>query len=67
MYWDSEMYVLILFTDVVEHNLDLLTLSETWLDSKISEYQIFGDLIPSGFSFPRAPRETMTWWFRFVV
>ena len=43
---------------VVEHNLDILALTETWLNPDNSDDQIIGDFIPAGYSFLHIPRET---------
>ena len=43
---------------VVEHNLDILALTEIWLNPDNSDDQIIGDFIPAGYSFLHIPRET---------
>ena len=43
---------------VLEHSLDLLGITETWL--KVDDYVILGDLSPPGFTFHHIPRSTNT-------
>ena len=52
---------------VVEHNLDILALTETWLNPDNSDDQIIGDFIPAGYSFLHIPRETRGGWRGFIV
>ena len=41
----------------VEHDLDFLALTETWLHSGESDSLFVGELCPKGYIFPRTPRE----------
>ena len=44
---------------VIEHNVDLLCLTETWLNANNSNYQsIINELTPKGYLFENVPRKT---------
>lgn len=42
---------------VVESNLDILALTETWLSTDDTDDHVIGDLIPDGYELHHAPRD----------
>jgi len=42
----------------IEHNLDLVALTETWLDGSEKDQKVIGDFSPPGYQFVQAPRKT---------
>ena len=43
---------------IVERNFDLFAITETWLRPGDSDRAVIGDLVPSGYRFYHAPRES---------
>ena len=43
---------------VVDNNIDILALTETWLQPDNKDDRIIGDLTPTGYSFYHSPRQT---------
>ena len=43
---------------VVNNNIDILALTETWLQPDNKDDHIIGDLTPTGYSFYHFPRQT---------
>ncbi|RUA04366.1 MAG: hypothetical protein DSY43_06485 [Gammaproteobacteria bacterium] len=43
---------------VVDHNVDVLALTETWIRSDNSDQRIINDLCPNGYLFKHIPRKT---------
>ena len=42
---------------IIENNVDIFALSETWLHPDDRNDQVIGDLIPDGYSFHHVPRQ----------
>ena len=43
---------------VVDNNIDILALTETWLQPDNKDDRIIGELTPTGYSFYHSPRQT---------
>ena len=43
---------------VVDNNIDILALTENWLQPDNKDDHIIGDLTPTGYSFYHSPRQT---------